>query len=137
MKAVVIAVGDMPVMLSAHPLSCGDWTVDAPAAGADWIRPLSATPTRWKSSAASKGLRRCGRPSPISYRVWSAVSFLDALPVFPEVAEFHHGNRTDQLLGMWEEWEVKSWDLDRELHPSLYRKKKSSWRRSALVKRRR
>ena len=47
------------------------------------------------------------------------ITFLDALPEFPEEAEFRHGNRADELLGMWEEWEVKPWDLDRELHPSL------------------
>lgn len=65
------------------------------------------------------------------------ITFLDALPVFPEEAEFRHGNRADELLGMWEEWEVKSWDLDRELHPSLQRKNQSSWLRSAFMKRRR
>jgi hypothetical protein len=37
-------------------------------------------------------------------------TFLDALPVFPEEAEFRHGNRADELLNMWEEWEVKPWD---------------------------
>ena len=60
------------------------------------------------------------------------ITFLDALPVFPEEAEFRHGNRADDLLGMWEEWEVKSADLDRELHPSLKKPKKTSWLRSAL-----
>src|SRR5215217_7840580 len=54
------------------------------------------------------------------------IAFLDALPVFPEEADFRHGNRADDLLGMWEEWEVESADLDRELHPSLTRAKKTS-----------
>lgn len=49
------------------------------------------------------------------------ITFLDALPVFAEEAEFRHGNRADELLGMWEEWEVRSWDLDRELHPKRRR----------------
>ncbi len=60
------------------------------------------------------------------------ITFLDALPVFPEEAEFRHGNRAEDLLGKWEEWEVKSADLDRELHPSLKKPKKTSWLRSAL-----
>lgn len=60
------------------------------------------------------------------------ITFLDALPVFPEEAEFRQGNRAEDLLGMWEEWEVKSADLDRELHPSLKKPKKTSWLRSAL-----
>ena len=60
------------------------------------------------------------------------IMFLDALPVFPEEANFRHGNRADDLLGMWEEWEVKSADLDRELHPSLKKQRKTSWLRSAL-----
>ncbi len=64
------------------------------------------------------------------------ITFLDALPVFPEEAEFRYGNRADELLGMWEEWEVKSWDLDRELHPSL-RKSKASRLVAALRRRRR
>ena len=61
------------------------------------------------------------------------ITFLDALPVYPEEAEFRHGNRAEELLGMWEEWGVKSWDLDRELHPTLQRKKRSSWLRSVLM----
>lgn len=60
------------------------------------------------------------------------ITFLDALPVFPEEAEFRHGNRADELLGMWEEWEVESADLDRELHPSLQKPVKASWLRSFL-----
>ncbi|MCQ6270837.1 suppressor of fused domain protein [Pseudarthrobacter sp. R1] len=60
------------------------------------------------------------------------ITFLDALPVFAEEAAFRHGNRADDLLGMWEEWEVKSADLDRELHPSLKKPRKTSWLRSAL-----
>lgn len=60
------------------------------------------------------------------------ITFLDALPVYPEEAEFRHGNRADELLGMWEEWEMQSWDLDRGLHPSLQRKKRSSWLPSFL-----
>lgn len=43
------------------------------------------------------------------------VVFLDALPVFPEEAEYRHGDRSDDLFDIWEAEEVKSWDLDREL----------------------
>ncbi|WP_324642427.1 suppressor of fused domain protein [Pseudarthrobacter sp. LT1] len=43
------------------------------------------------------------------------VVFLDALPVFPEEAEYRHGNRSDDLFDIWEAEEVKSWDLDRGL----------------------
>lgn len=43
------------------------------------------------------------------------VVFLDALPVFPEEAEYRHGNRSDDLFDIWEAEEAKSWDLDREL----------------------
>lgn len=64
------------------------------------------------------------------------ITFLDALPVFQEEAEFRYGNRADELLGMWGEWEVASWDLDRELHPSL-RKSKASRLVAALRRRRR
>ena len=60
------------------------------------------------------------------------ITFLDALPVFPEEADFRHGNRADELLGRWEEWEVESADLDRELHPSLKKPGKASWLRSFL-----
>jgi hypothetical protein len=60
------------------------------------------------------------------------ITFLDALAVFPEEADFRHGNRADELLGMWEEWEVESADLDRELHPSLKKPAKVSWLRSFL-----
>lgn len=60
------------------------------------------------------------------------IIFLDALPVFPEEAEFRHGNRAEELLGMWEEWEVESADLDRQLHPSLRKPEKESWLRSVL-----
>ena len=45
------------------------------------------------------------------------ITFPDALPVFPEEADLRHGNRAEELLGMWEEWEVESADLDRGMHP--------------------
>ncbi|MDQ0118467.1 hypothetical protein J2T22_001645 [Pseudarthrobacter defluvii] len=47
------------------------------------------------------------------------VAFLDALPVFPEEAEYRHGDRSDDLFDIWEAEEVKSWDLDRELPAGL------------------
>ncbi|MDQ1053130.1 hypothetical protein QE394_001058 [Arthrobacter sp. SORGH_AS 212] len=43
------------------------------------------------------------------------VVFLDALPVFPEEADYRHGNRTDDLFEIWEAKEVESWNLAREL----------------------
>lgn len=43
------------------------------------------------------------------------VVFLDALPVFPEEADYRHGNRSDDLFDIREAEGVRSWDLDREL----------------------
>ncbi|MCU1555310.1 MAG: hypothetical protein JWM13_2796 [Arthrobacter sp.] len=47
------------------------------------------------------------------------VVFLDALPVFPEEAEYRNGNRSEELFETWEEAGVKSWDLDRALPPGI------------------
>ncbi|MDQ0147604.1 MULTISPECIES: suppressor of fused domain protein [Micrococcaceae] len=57
------------------------------------------------------------------------VVFLDALPVFPEEAEYRHGNRSDDLFDIWEAEGVKSWDLDRELPAGIEpgRKGISAW----------
>ncbi|GAB5079721.1 suppressor of fused domain protein [Arthrobacter sp. AD-310] len=43
------------------------------------------------------------------------VAFLDTIPVFPEEADYRHGNRSDDLFDIWEAEGVRSWDLDREL----------------------
>ena len=43
------------------------------------------------------------------------VVFLDAITVFPEEAEYRHGDRSDDLFEIWEAEEVKSWHLDGEL----------------------
>jgi hypothetical protein len=55
------------------------------------------------------------------------VVFLDALPVFPEEAEYRHGNRSDELFGIWEETGVKSWDLDRDLPAGIERRSILRW----------
>jgi hypothetical protein len=43
------------------------------------------------------------------------VVFLDAIPVFPEEAQYRHNNRTDDLFEIWEQTEMDSWDLGRSL----------------------
>ena len=67
------------------------------------------------------------------------VAFLDALPVFPEEAEYRHGNRTDDLFDIWETEEVKSWDLDRELPAGIEPRRTgvAAWAKQALGKARR
>lgn len=56
------------------------------------------------------------------------VVFLDACLVFPEEAEFRHGNRSEELFGIWEETGVKSWDLDRQLPAGIKRRPLLRWR---------
>ncbi|WP_454697501.1 suppressor of fused domain protein [Arthrobacter humicola] len=51
------------------------------------------------------------------------VVFLDALPVFPEEAQYRHGNRSDELFGIWEETGVESWNLDRDLPAGIERRR--------------
>ncbi|MEO5318558.1 suppressor of fused domain protein [Arthrobacter sp. CC3] len=51
------------------------------------------------------------------------VVFLDALPVFPEEAQYRHGNRSDELFGIWEETGVESWNLDRGLPAGIERRR--------------
>ncbi|WP_285248847.1 suppressor of fused domain protein [Pseudarthrobacter sp. efr-133-R2A-89] len=53
------------------------------------------------------------------------VVFLDALPVFPEEADYRHGNRSDDLFDIWEAEEVKSWDLNRALPAGIEPRRKS------------
>jgi hypothetical protein len=60
------------------------------------------------------------------------VVFLDALPVFPEEADYRHGNRSDELFGIWEEAGVKSWDLDRDLPTGIERRSFLRWPSWAL-----
>jgi hypothetical protein len=62
------------------------------------------------------------------------VVFLDALPVYPEEAEYRNGNRSEELLGIWEDFRVKSWDLDRELPPGIQARpaRSGSWLGKAL-----
>lgn len=60
------------------------------------------------------------------------VVFLDALPVFPEEADYRHGNRSDELFGIWEETGVESWDLDRDLPAGIERRSILRWPSWAL-----
>ena len=60
------------------------------------------------------------------------VVFLDALPVFPEEADYRHGNRSEKLFGIWEEACVKSWDLDRDLPTGIERRSFLRWPSWAL-----
>jgi hypothetical protein len=55
------------------------------------------------------------------------VVFLDVLPVFPEEAGYRHGNRSDELFGIWEESGLKSWDLDRDLPSVIERRSILRW----------